>query len=74
MAKVGRPKSDNPKADKFSFRLNADTVKALDDYCEKYSVSRSEAIRLGIEALTSGKAPAIQEEKREKRDMPSFLL
>lgn len=74
MAKVGRPKSDNPKADKFSFRLNADTVKALDEYCEKHSVSRSEAIRLGIEALTSGIALVVKEEKREKKDMPSFLL
>lgn len=74
MAKVGRPKSDNPKADKFSFRLDAQTVKSLDEYCEKYGISRSEAIRLGIEALTSGKAPKAQEEKRERRDMPSFLL
>ncbi len=74
MAKVGRPKSDNPKADKFSFRLDAQTVKALDEYCEKYGISRSEAIRLGIEALTSGKSAPVREEKREKRDMPSFLL
>ena len=74
MAKVGRPKSDNPKADKFSFRLDAQTVAALDGYCEKFGISRSEAIRLGIEALTSGKAVKVPEEKREKRDMPSFLL
>ncbi len=74
MAKAGRPKSDNPKADKFSFRLNAQTVNALDNFCEKNGVSRSEAIRLGIEALTSGKVAAFAEEKREKQDMPSFLL
>ena len=74
MAKVGRPKSDNPKADKFSFRLDAATVKALDDYCDKNGVNRSEAIRLAVEALTSGKTVANHEEKREKRDMPSFLL
>ena len=74
MAKVGRPKSDNPKADKFSFRLNADTVKALDDYCQKHGLNRSEAIRVAIESLASGKTAAPQEERREKRDMPSFLL
>lgn len=74
MAKVGRPKSDNPKADKFSFRLDGATVKALDDYCEKHSINRSEAIRLAVEALTSGRTTAVHEEKREKRDMPSFLL
>lgn len=74
MAKVGRPKSDNPKADKFSFRLDAQTVKALDGYCKKYGVNRSEAIRVAVEALTSGKTTAVREEKREKRDMPSFLL
>lgn len=74
MANVGRPKSDNPKAEKFSFRLNADTVKALDDYCGKYGVNRSEAIRIAIESLASGKTVAHKEEKREKRDMPSFLL
>ena len=74
MAKVGRPKSDNPKAEKFSFRLNDDTVKALDGYCEKHGINRSEAIRIAIDSLASGKTVAPKEEKREKRDMPSFLL
>ncbi len=74
MAKVGRPKSDNPKADKFSFRLDGATVEALDGYCKKHGINRSEAIRLAVEALTSGKTIPEKEEKQEKRDMPSFLL
>lgn len=72
MARAGRPKSDNPMADKLSFRLDSKTVKALDDYCEKFGVTRSEAVRIGIEALSE---ISYRKETRDKeRSMPSFLL
>lgn len=74
MAKVGRPKSDNPKADKFSFRLNSHTVQILDEYCKANNVSRSEAIRIGVEALATGNVSASSNIRREERSMPDFLL
>lgn len=74
MAKVGRPKSDNPKADKFSFRLNSHTVNILDEFCRTNNVSRSEAIRIGVEALSTGKVAVVATAKREDRVMPDFLL
>ena len=74
MAKVGRPKSDNPKGDKFSFRLDASTVKGLDDYCRKNGVTRSEAIRVAVNSLVSGKLVVEETVRRKEKDMPSFLL
>lgn len=74
MAKVGRPKSDNPKGDKFSFRLDAATVKGLDDYCRKNGVTRSEAIRIAVDSLINGKLVVEETVRRKERDMPSFLL
>lgn len=74
MAKVGRPKSDNPKAEKFSFRLNAHTVSILDEFCRANNVSRSEAIRIGVEALSTGKVASVATTRREDRAMPDFLL
>jgi len=74
MAKAGRPKSDNPKAQKLSFRLDEHTVKILDDYCRKYNISRSEAIRIGVEMLPDGRAHVPTNTKREERSIPAFLL
>lgn len=72
MARVGRPKSDNPMANKLSFRLDLKTVEALDEYCEKFGVSRSEAVRMGIEALSEN--PPKRDNRDGERSMPSFLL
>lgn len=51
MSPVGRPKSENPKQSRFSIRLDADTEKRLQLYCEKHSITKGEAIRQGIHLL-----------------------
>ena len=49
---IGRPRSSNPKNIRYSIRLDADTEAQLQDYCEKMSLTRGEAIRLGIRRLS----------------------
>lgn len=49
--RTGRPKVDNPKAIKYSIRLDVETEKALKEYCEKNNITKGEAIRKGIELL-----------------------
>lgn len=47
-AKMGRPLSDNPMGKRIGVRLDENTVKTLDECCEKLSQSKSEVIRTGI--------------------------
>ncbi|WP_296831566.1 ribbon-helix-helix domain-containing protein [Marvinbryantia sp.] len=51
----GRPKVDEPKDIRFSIRIDDDTNKKLDDYCEKNGITKAEAIRKGIHLLLSQK-------------------
>lgn len=46
--KMGRPLSDNPMGSRIGVRLDKDTLKTLDDCCEKLNQSKSEVIRTGI--------------------------
>lgn len=55
MSPAGRPKAENPKQARFSIRLDAETEKKLQEYCEKHSISKGEAIRQGIHLLLSQK-------------------
>lgn len=55
MSSAGRPKADNPKAARFSIRLDAITEERLERYCEQHNVSKGEAIRRGIEKLLDDK-------------------
>ena len=48
--KVGRPTSD-PKPNKLTVKVSNETIKILDDYCERKNKSRAEGIRDGINAL-----------------------
>lgn len=73
MARTGRPKIDNPKSNKLSFRLDSKTVEALDKYCNKFGVTRSEAVRLGIESLSENPQKN-RGRGGDGRSMPSFLL
>lgn len=50
-AKMGRPKSDNPKSVALSARVTADTYKKLSDYAHKHKISIAATIRKGIEKL-----------------------
>lgn len=53
MSPVGRPKSDNPKSNRFSIRLDSTTEKKLELYCENNNITKGEAIRRGIHLLLS---------------------
>lgn len=48
MAKMGRPKVDNPKAEQLTVRLDSDTVKMLEENAEHFQETKVESIRRGI--------------------------
>lgn len=48
-AKMGRPKLDNPKATKFSVRMDDETLGKLNEIAKLKSVTRVQVIRDGIE-------------------------
>ena len=49
--RTGRPKVDNPKNNDVKVRLDDETTKKLDNYCDKHNITRAEAIRQGIHLL-----------------------
>lgn len=51
MSPAGRPKSDNPKQSRFSIRLDAETERRIEAYCERHKITKGEAIRRGIHLL-----------------------
>ncbi|ENY8714482.1 CopG family transcriptional regulator [Clostridioides difficile] len=50
-SKMGRPKVDNPKNIDVKVRFDENTHKKLLDYCEKENITRTEAIRKGVDLL-----------------------
>lgn len=53
--RTGRPKAENPKDIRYSVRLDAETEKALEEYCDKNNITKGEAIRRGIHLLLGKK-------------------
>ena len=53
--RTGRPKAENPKAIRYSIRLDEDTERRLQTYCEEHGITKGEAIRKGIHLLLSQK-------------------
>lgn len=53
--KTGRPKADNPKAIKYSIRIDEKTEQRLVEYCLKHNITKGEAIRQGIHLLLGDK-------------------
>ena len=51
--RTGRQKSDNPKEDSISIRLDNEHLQIIQDYCEQEKVEKAEAIRRGIQKLRS---------------------
>lgn len=48
----GRP-TDNPKSDSIHIRLDKESRKILDAYCEQEEITRAEGTRQGIKMLES---------------------
>lgn len=53
--RTGRPKADNPKNIDLKVRIDEETNRNLLEYCEENGISRTEAIRKGIELLLEKK-------------------
>ncbi len=51
--RTGRPKAENPKNVSIKIRFDEETNKRLMKYCEKNKISRTDAIRNGLELLLS---------------------
>lgn len=49
--RTGRPKIENPINIRTSIRLDAETDKKLDEYCERHNLTKGEAIRKGVHLL-----------------------
>ena len=49
--KTGRPKSENPKSNRVTVRIDDETMKTLNEYCLQENVEKAEAIRRGIKKL-----------------------
>lgn len=50
--RTGRP-TDNPKSNSIHIRLDSDSKKILDAYCEQEKITRAEGTRQGIKMLES---------------------
>ncbi len=48
--RTGRP-TDNPKQERITVRLDADSSKILKEYCEQENLEKAEGIRRGIKLL-----------------------
>ena len=49
--RTGRPRVDKPKNNDVKVRLDDETTKKLDDYCDEHNITRAEAIIQGIHLL-----------------------
>ena len=49
--RTGRPKVENPINVRTGVRLDAETMKKLEAYCQKHGITKGEAIRKGIHLL-----------------------
>lgn len=53
--RTGRPKAENPKNNDIKVRVDDETLRRLDEYCEIHHIVRAEAIRQGIHLLLAQK-------------------
>ncbi len=53
MARMGRPKSDNPKSTQLAVRLDKETLRQLDESAKILNETRVEVIRRGIKKVFS---------------------
>lgn len=50
--KIGRP-TDNPKSNPIHVRLDEESKRILEEYCEQEGIAKTEGIRRGIKKLES---------------------
>lgn len=50
--RTGRP-TDNPKPYKLTVRLDEQSKKIMDDYCDQEGIEKGEAVRRGLKKLES---------------------
>ena len=55
MTPIGRPKTEKPKLNRFSIRLDDATLQKLEIYCEEHQITKGEAIRRGLQLLLAKK-------------------
>ncbi len=60
MAKMGRPKSENPKIRRINVRIEEDLFEMFDKECEKINVEKSTLIRSWIIEFLENKKEAEQ--------------
>lgn len=53
--RTGRPKAEKPKTIEVKARIDEETNERLNLYCEKYNVSRTHVVRMGIEKVLEEK-------------------
>jgi hypothetical protein len=53
--KIGRPKSENPKLQKITIRLDAETDRKLREYCDRKGICIGEVIRNCINSILGQK-------------------
>ena len=51
--RTGRPKSENPKSERITIRLDTETFEKLIAYCKRENIDKAEAVRRGIDKLMS---------------------
>lgn len=49
--RTGRPKSENPKSERITVRLDNECSEILNKYCQIKQIDRAEGIRQGIKML-----------------------
>lgn len=69
-AKMGRPKSPNPKVIDLKVRLDAKTNEKLLSYCEKHNLTRAEVLRKGFTELLENKAKEAAPNHQKNRFLP----
>ena len=58
MKKMGRPKGEDNKEYTYTVRMNEDTLRRLEAYCERLQIAKSQAVREAIEKM-------IEDEKKD---------
>ena len=51
MAKMGRPKIDNPKVNKISVRLSDEEHEKLIEFAKEHSMTKAEVFKKGLDIL-----------------------